>query len=227
MIIATRGIGGNHAQVRKNWLTRLGAPPATMITGVPAYVDGRMLDIAEASGVRLVNEDRMWHSPRASATGIRSGRTMGSVSCPDPRPMWFDTLGRRLPAPGLPGYNTLGTLKTAAHHAGHCRVRPFLVHRDPQDYRAGVRPVGVGAEPRHHHRDYKAAAEEPARQGTAPPVKAFMDRVPISWSPAIFANWWPVCTASPVSSCWTNSRFRCRSGSSTLKPRTRSAKAPS
>jgi uncharacterized protein len=68
MIIATRGIGGNHAQVRKNWLTRLGAPPATMITGVPAYVDGRMLDIAEASGVRLVNEDRMWHSPRASAT---------------------------------------------------------------------------------------------------------------------------------------------------------------
>jgi predicted oxidoreductase len=25
--------------------------------------------------------------------------------------MWFDALGRRLPAPGLPGYDTLGTLK--------------------------------------------------------------------------------------------------------------------
>jgi uncharacterized protein len=25
--------------------------------------------------------------------------------------MWFDALGRRLPAPCLPGYDTLGTLK--------------------------------------------------------------------------------------------------------------------
>jgi predicted oxidoreductase len=32
-----------------------------MITGVPAHVDGRMLDIAADSGVRLVNRDRMWH----------------------------------------------------------------------------------------------------------------------------------------------------------------------
>lgn len=30
-----------------------------MITGVPEYVDGRMLDIATDQGVRLVNRNRM------------------------------------------------------------------------------------------------------------------------------------------------------------------------
>lgn len=61
VVIAIGGIGGNHEQVRKWWPSRLGTPPQKMITGVPEYVDGRMLDIATDQGVRLVNRDRMWH----------------------------------------------------------------------------------------------------------------------------------------------------------------------
>ena len=61
VILATGGIGGNHELVRRYWPERLGAPPREMITGVPAYVDGRMLDIAAEAGARLVNRDRMWH----------------------------------------------------------------------------------------------------------------------------------------------------------------------
>ena len=43
-----------------------------MITGVPAYVDGRMLDIAADSGVRLINRDRMLalHRGRAELGSI-------------------------------------------------------------------------------------------------------------------------------------------------------------
>mgnify|MGYP001942217238 CR=1 FL=1 len=61
VVIATGGIGGNHEQVREWWPSRLGTPPQKMLTGVPEYVDGRMLDIATDQGVRLVNRDRMWH----------------------------------------------------------------------------------------------------------------------------------------------------------------------
>ena len=47
--------------MRANWPERLGTPPADLLTGVPAYVDGRMLAITEAAGGAVVNRDRMWH----------------------------------------------------------------------------------------------------------------------------------------------------------------------
>ncbi|MBO3738564.1 FAD-binding dehydrogenase [Actinoplanes flavus] len=111
VIVTTGGIGANHDLVRQYWPDRLGTPPASMITGVPAYVDGRMLGIAETAGVRLVNRDRMWHY----VEGVRNwnpiwpGHGIRILSAPSP--MWFDAVGRRLPAPYFPSYDTLGTLK--------------------------------------------------------------------------------------------------------------------
>ncbi|MEV0899513.1 FAD-binding dehydrogenase [Actinoplanes sp. NPDC049802] len=111
VIVTTGGIGANHDLVRQYWPARLGTPPQHMITGVPAYVDGRMLGIAETAGVRLVNRDRMWHY----VEGVRNwnpiwpGHGIRILSAPSP--MWFDAVGRRLPAPCFPSYDTLGTLK--------------------------------------------------------------------------------------------------------------------
>src|SRR5699024_11420 len=111
VIVTTGGIGANHDAVRRNWPRRLGTPPRNMITGVPAYVDGRMLDIAAESGARLVNRDRMWHYTE----GVRNWQSIwpdhGIRILPGPSSMWFDALGRRLPPPYLPGYDTLGTLR--------------------------------------------------------------------------------------------------------------------
>ncbi len=111
VIITTGGIGGNHDIVRRSWPARMGTPPRSMITGVPAYVDGRMLDIAGDSGVRLVNRDRMWHYNE----GVQNWDPIWPLHAirilPGPSSMWFDALGRRLPAPYLPGYDTLGTLR--------------------------------------------------------------------------------------------------------------------
>ncbi len=111
VVLATGGIGADHEQVRRYWPQRLGTPPSTMITGVPAHVDGRMLDIAEAGGVRVVNRDRMWHYTEGVANWDPIWPNHGIRILPGPSSMWFDALGRRLPAPGLPGYDTLGTLK--------------------------------------------------------------------------------------------------------------------
>ncbi|MFY9335923.1 MAG: FAD-binding dehydrogenase [Mycobacterium sp.] len=111
VIITTGGIGGNHDIVRRSWPARMGTPPRSMITGVPAYVDGRMLDIAAGSGVRLVNRDRMWHYTEGVQNWDPIWPQHAIRILPGPSSMWFDALGRRLPAPYLPGYDTLGTLR--------------------------------------------------------------------------------------------------------------------
>jgi len=111
VLVASGGIGGNHALVRKNWPVRLGPPPHTMIAGVPAHVDGRMIGIAQAVGARLINPDRMWHY----VEGIRNWNPIwtnhGIRILPGPSSMWFDARGRRLPVPLFPGFDTLGTLE--------------------------------------------------------------------------------------------------------------------
>lgn len=122
VVMATGGIGANHELVRKYWPERLGTPPAEMITGVPAYVDGSGLEVAERAGVRLVNRDRMWHYVEGvkNFDPVWPDHAIRILSAPSP--MWFDALGRQLPSPYLPSYDTLGTLRylrTTPELAGH------------------------------------------------------------------------------------------------------------
>jgi len=110
VIVASGGIGGNHDLVRANWPKRLGTPPKFMVTGVPDHVDGRMIEITEAAGGRLINRDRMWHY----VEGVRNWSPIwpghGIRILPGPSSMWFDATGKRLPSPLYPGYDTLGQL---------------------------------------------------------------------------------------------------------------------
>ncbi|WP_445167401.1 FAD-binding dehydrogenase [Mycolicibacterium sp. Dal123E01] len=122
IIVTTGGIGGNHDIVRRYWPQRMGTPPRSMITGVPSYVDGRMLDIAADAGVRTVNRDRMWHYTEGVQNWDPIWPAHAIRILPGPSSMWFDALGRRLPEPYLPGYDTLGTLRylrTTPEIAGH------------------------------------------------------------------------------------------------------------
>jgi len=111
VIVASGGIGGNHELVRRNWPQRLGPPPLHMLCGVPAHVDGRMLDISEAAGARLINRDRMWHY----VEGIENWNPIWPMHAirilPGPSSLWFDARGDRLPGPLWPGFDTMGTLE--------------------------------------------------------------------------------------------------------------------
>ncbi|WTO39007.1 FAD-binding dehydrogenase [Streptomyces achromogenes] len=111
VVLTTGGIGADHDIVRRYWPERLGTPPARMVTGVPAYVDGRMLDISAEAGVRLVNRDRMWHYTEGLHNWDPIWPGHGIRILPGPSSVWLDALGRRLPDPCLPGYDTLSTLK--------------------------------------------------------------------------------------------------------------------
>lgn len=118
VVVASGGIGGNHDLVRAAWPERLGTPPATMLSGVPAHVDGRMLGIAAASGARLVNGDRMWHYTEGIENHDPVWPMHGIRILPGPSSLWFDATGRRLPPPLFPGFDTLGTLEHLAK-TGH------------------------------------------------------------------------------------------------------------
>ncbi|MDQ0401727.1 FAD-binding dehydrogenase [Streptomyces sp. NBC_01723] len=112
VVVTSGGIGANHDLVRRNWPARLGTPPKSMITGVPAHVDGRMLAITEEAGGRIVNPDRMWHYTE----GLRNYDPIwpghGIRILPGPSSMWFDATGKRFGTPDIPGYDTLHTLKS-------------------------------------------------------------------------------------------------------------------
>lgn len=110
VIVASGGIGGNHDLVRKNWPEYLGTPPAKMLSGVPAHVDGRMLGISESAGAHLVNSDRMWHYVEGIENFAPVWAQHGIRILPGPSSLWFDATGKRLPVPLFPGFDTLGTL---------------------------------------------------------------------------------------------------------------------
>jgi hypothetical protein len=112
VIVTSGGIGGNHDLVRRHWpADRLGAPPAFLLTGVPAHVDGLLQQAVHAAGARLVNPDRMWHYTE----GIRNWSPVwpghGIRILPGPSSLWLAPTGERLPYPHIPGADTLGTLQ--------------------------------------------------------------------------------------------------------------------
>ena len=110
VIVTSGGIGGNHDLVRSAWPSRLGTPPARMLSGVPAHVDGRMIAVTEAAGGAVINRDRMWHYVEGIANHSPVWPQHGIRILPGPSSLWLDAMGRRLPPPLYPGSDTLGTL---------------------------------------------------------------------------------------------------------------------
>ncbi|MBJ8337866.1 FAD-binding dehydrogenase [Antrihabitans sp. YC3-6] len=112
VVVTSGGIGHNFDLVRKNWPTeRLGKCPETMIAGVPAHVDGRMLAISESAGGSIVNRDRMWHYTEGINNWDPIWPKHAIRIIPGPSSLWFDATGKRLAAPNFPGFNNNATLK--------------------------------------------------------------------------------------------------------------------
>jgi predicted oxidoreductase len=112
VVVTSGGIGGNHELVRKNWpVARFGPPPETMITGVPAHVDGRMLEITERAGGNIVNRDRMWHYTEGIVNWNPIWPDHAIRIIPGPSSLWLDANGKRLPPPNFPGFDTNASMK--------------------------------------------------------------------------------------------------------------------
>ncbi len=171
VIVTSGGIGGNHDLVRRNWPQRLGPAPKRMITGVPDYVDGRMLAISEAAGATIINRDRMWHY----VEGIKNWNPIWSDHAiriiPGPSSLWLDARGKRLPVPLYPGFDTLATLKYIGE-TGY-DYSWFILTRKIIEKEFAL--SGSEQNPDFTSKSWRQVIAR-ARAGIPGPVKAFMDK---------------------------------------------------
>ena len=170
VVVASGGIGGNHDLVRKNWPKRMGRVPEQLLSGVPAHVDGRMLDISAAAGGNLINSDRMWHYTEGITNYDPIWPLHGIRILPGPSSLWLDATGKRLPAPLYPGFDTLGTLEYIAK-TGHDYTW-FVLNSRIIDKEFGL--SGQEQNPDLTNQSLRDLLER-ARKGPAP-VHAFVDK---------------------------------------------------
>ncbi|MEV5071442.1 FAD-binding dehydrogenase [Microbacterium sp. LMI12-1-1.1] len=170
-IVSSGGIGGNHELVRRWWPERLGTPPATMLTGVPAYVDGSLQPVSEAAGARLVNGDRMWHYVEGIQNWDPVWPDHGIRILPGPSSIWLDATGNRLPVPLFPGFDTLGTL---AHLRATGYDHSWFV-LSQQIIEKEFTLSGSEQNPDLTSKDVRLLAKSRLGKGASGPVQAFMD----------------------------------------------------
>jgi hypothetical protein len=172
VLLSTGGIGHNFELVRHNWPARLGPAPTHLISGVPAHVDGLMLKIAERAGAHLIGRDRMWHY----VEGIRNWDPVwshhGIRIIPGPSSLWFDALGRRLPVPLFPGFDTLATLAhigTTGHDHSWFVLNRRIIERE-------FALSGSEQNPDLTSRSISETVRQRVLPGVPDPIQKFMDR---------------------------------------------------
>jgi predicted oxidoreductase len=171
VVVTSGGIGGNHDLVRKNWPARLGPVPQRLLSGVPAHVDGRMLQITEEAGGRVINPDRMWHYTEGIANHTPIWARHGIRILPGPSSLWLDATGSRLPVPLFPGFDTLGTLAhigTTGHEHTWFLLTQKIVEKEFTLSGSEQNPDLTG-------KDIKLLLTR-VRSGAAAPVQAFLDK---------------------------------------------------
>jgi predicted oxidoreductase len=172
VIVTSGGIGGNADLVRRYWpIERLGAPPAFMLCGVPAHVDGLLQQQVHDAGARLINPDRMWHYTEGIRNWAPIWPAHGIRILPGPSSLWLDPTGERLPFPNIPGADTLGTLQHLTMH-GYPHSW-FLLNRAIIKKEFAL--SGSEQNPDLTGRSLRLTLRR-AGKAVQPPVQAFMDR---------------------------------------------------
>ena len=173
VLVTSGGIGGDLDLVRKAWpVERLGPAPRTMVAGVPHHVDGRMVAISQAAGAAVINGDRMWHYTE----GVRNWNPIwpnhGIRILPGPSSMWFDARGERLPAPCMPGFDTLSTLKhilATGHDWSWFVLTQSIIKKE-------FALSGSEQYPDFTDKDWRAVLRNRRGASAPPPVEAFKEK---------------------------------------------------
>jgi len=170
-VVASGGIGGNHDLVRRWWPERLGTAPTDMVCGVPAYVDGSMLEVTQAVGANLINRDRMWHYVEGIQNWDPIWPMHGIRILPGPSSLWLDATGARLPVPLFPGFDTLGTLahlRATGHDHSWFVLSQRIVEKEFTLSGSEQNPDLTG-------KDARLLLRSRLGKGAAGPVQAFLD----------------------------------------------------
>jgi hypothetical protein len=171
VVVTSGGIGANHDMVRQNWPARLGPAPRRLLSGVPAHVDGLMLQTTREAGANVINADRMWHYTEGITNHSPVWARHGIRILPGPSSLWLDATGTRLPVPLFPGFDTLGTLahigRTGHEHTWFVATKK-IVEKEFALSGSEQNPDLTG-------KDVRLLVNR-ARAGVSAPVQAFLDR---------------------------------------------------
>jgi predicted oxidoreductase len=130
-----------------------------------------MLAATQAAGASVVNGDRMWHYTEGIANHSPVWAQHGIRILPGPSSLWLDAVGRRLPVPLFPGFDTLGTLahigQTGYEHTWFVTTKK-IVEKEFALSGSEQNPDLTG-------KDVKLLLGR-ARAGVSAPVQAFLDR---------------------------------------------------
>jgi predicted oxidoreductase len=106
-IVATGGLGGSIAKVKKYWYKPWGEPPKTILNGSHIYAVGDMHDAVEKINGNVTHLDWHWHY----AAGVRHPRpeweNHGLSLIPPKSALWLNYRGERFgPMPLITAYDT-------------------------------------------------------------------------------------------------------------------------
>ena len=141
-----------------------------MVAGVPHHVDGRMVAITKKAGGPSINEDRMWHYVEGVKNWAPIWPNHGIRILPGPSSLWFDARGNRLPAPCLPGFDTLSTLKhilSTGHEYSWFVLTQNIIKKE-------FALSGSEQNPDFTSKSWLAVLKSRRAKGAPPPVEAFM-----------------------------------------------------
>lgn len=173
VLVTSGGIGGDLDLVRKAWpVDRLGPAPKTMVAGVPHHVDGRMIAISRDAGAAVINADRMWHYTEGVRNWDPIWPNHGIRILPGPSSMWFDARGERLPAPCMPGFDTLSTLKhilATGHDWSWFVLTQKIIRKE-------FALSGSEQNPDFTAKDWRAVLRNRRGASAPPPVEAFKEK---------------------------------------------------
>ena len=173
VLVTSGGIGGDLDLVRKAWpVDRLGPAPKTMVAGVPHHVDGRMIAISRDAGAAVINADRMWHYTEGVRNWDPIWPNHGIRILPGPSSMWFDARGERLPAPCMPGFDTLSTLKhilATGHDWSWFVLTQKIIRKE-------FALSGSEQNPDFTAKDWRAVLKNRRGASAPPPVEAFKEK---------------------------------------------------
>jgi predicted oxidoreductase len=173
VIVASGGIGGNLDLVRENWPTaRLGPAPRSMICGVPHHVDGRMIGVAREAGASVISADRMWHYTEGVKNWAPIWPDHGIRILPGPSSMWLDAHGNRLPAPCMPGFDTMATLRhilSTGYDYSWFILTQKIIEKE-------FALSGSEQNPDFTSKSWRAVLKSRRGKGAAPPVEAFKEK---------------------------------------------------
>ncbi len=107
VVIASGGINGSHAQVRRYWPADRPLP-ATFLNGAHPYADGAIhREVADRMGGQLTHAGEMWNYAAGFAHPFPHFPGHGLSTIPCKSALWLDHCGRRIgPEPLVTGFDT-------------------------------------------------------------------------------------------------------------------------